>query len=85
MGKPDKVEIPFLFGWIDVSNYLPQDFDQPMGMLKYISGDKSPTPTIPLTPTPESCIGTGTWVGIGVAIISSIALLLGIWLIKRRR
>jgi len=95
MGKTDKVEIPFLFGWIDVSNYLPQDLDQPMGTLKYISGDKSPTPnltptvtpipTATSTPTPESGIGTGTWVGIGVAVISCIALILGIWLIKRRK
>jgi len=85
IGKPVKVEIPFLFGWIDVGGrYLPQDLDQPMGTLKYISGDESPTPTIPLTPTPESGISTGTWVGIWVAIISLIALILGIWLIKRR-
>ena len=95
IGKTDKVEIPFLFGWIDVSNYLPQDLDQPMGTLKYISGDKSPTPdltptvtptpTATSTPTPEAGIGTGTWMGIGVAIISFIALILGIWLIKRRK
>jgi len=95
MGKTDKVEIPFLFGWIDVSNYLPQDLDQPMGTLKYISGDKSPTPdltptvtptpTATSTPTPEAGIGTGTWMGIGVAIISCIALIPGIWLIKRRK
>jgi hypothetical protein len=84
IGKPFKVEIPFLFGWIDVSKYLPQDLDQPMGTLKYISADKSPTPnltptvtpipTATSTPTPGSGIGTGIWVGIGVAIISLIAL-----------
>jgi hypothetical protein len=90
MGITDKVEIPFLFGWIDVRNYLPQDLDQTMGTLKYISADKyltptvTPIPTATSTPTPESGIGTGTWVGIWVAIISLIALILGIWLIKRR-
>ena len=45
----------------------------------------TPTPAATSMPTPEACIGTGTWIGIGVAIISCIALILGIWLIKRRK
>jgi len=89
IGKLDKVEIPFLFGWVNFRNYLPQDLDQPMGTLKYIPGDESPTPT--LTPTPTATaehstaagLGTGTWVAI--AIIISIALALAIWLIVYRR
>jgi LPXTG-motif cell wall-anchored protein len=90
MGKLDKVEIPFIFGWIDVLGYLPQDIDQPMGTLKYIPGNASPTPTIPPTPTPTPTptpatgLSTGTWVGIWLAVIIFIALAAGVWLIKRR-
>ncbi|MCK4963793.1 MAG: hypothetical protein KAH98_02665 [Dehalococcoidia bacterium] len=89
--KIDKFEIPFLFGWFNVRSYLPQDLDQPMGSLKYVAGDESPTPTLTPTPTATSehstvaGLGTGTWVGIGIAIIISIALALGIWLIVYRR
>ena len=87
--KIDKLEIPFLFGWFNVRSYLPQDLDQPMGSLKYIPGDESPTPTLTPTPTATSehstaaGLGTGTWVGI--AIIISVALALAIWLIIYRR
>lgn len=97
IGKLDKVEIPFLFRWVNVRSYLPQDLDQLIGTLKYIAGVESPTPTITLTPavtptatatpkaTPAVGLGTGTWVGIAIAIIISVALALGIWLIVYRR
>ena len=91
IGKLDKFEIPFLFGWFNVRSYLPQDLDQLTGSLKYIPGDESPTPTLTPTPTATSehstaaGLGTGTWVGIGIAIIISIELALAIWLIIYRR
>jgi hypothetical protein len=55
--KLDKVEIPFLFGWVNVTSYLPEDQlmgleDQLMGSLKYIPGSESPTPTPTPIPTP---------------------------------
>ncbi len=55
--KVDKAEIPFLFGWVDVRRFLPQDQlmgleDQLMGSLKYIPGSESPTPTPTPTPIP---------------------------------
>lgn len=96
IGKLNKVEIPFLFRWVNVRSYLPQDLDQLIGTLKYIAGVESPTPTITLTPavtptatatpkaTPAAGLGTGIWVGIGIAIVFFIALVLAIWLTKRR-
>jgi hypothetical protein len=93
------VEVKIFWGWLDITGYVPQE-PIIMGSLTYVPSGESTTPTPNLTPTvtpmptatstptitptPEAGIGTGTWVGIWVAIISLIALILGIWLIKRR-
>ncbi len=89
------VEVKILWWWQNIIDYVPQEPIM-MGSLTYIPSGESttptpnltptvtPTPTATSTPTPEAGIGTGTWVGIWVAIISLIALILGIWLIKRR-
>ena len=90
------VEVKILWWWQNIIDYVPQEPIM-MGSLTYIPGGESttptpnptptvtPTPTATSTPAPEAGIGTGTWIGIGVAIISCIALILGIWLIKRRK
>jgi hypothetical protein len=89
------VEVKILWWWQNIIDYVPQE-PVMMGSLTYIPSGESttptpnltptvtPTPTATSTPTPEAGIGTGTWIGIWVAIISLIALILGIWLIKRR-
>ena len=89
------VEVKIFWWWQNI-DYVPQEPIM-MGSLTYIPGGESttptpnptptvtPTPTATSTPAPEAGIGTGTWIGIGVAIISCIALILGIWLIKRRK
>ena len=106
IGEFVSIEVKVFWWWQDITGYVPQDPIM-MGSLRYIPGDKSPTPSstptlIPMptatststvtptptatsTPAPEAGIGTGTWIGIGAAIISSIVLILGIWLIKRRK
>ena len=106
IGEFVSIEVKIFWWWQDITGYVPQDPIM-MGSLRYIPGDKSPTPsstptlmpmptatstptvtptpTATSTPTPEAGIGTGTWIGIGVAIISCIALILVIWLMKRRK
>jgi hypothetical protein len=90
------VEVKILWLWQNIIDYVPQE-PIIMGSLTYVPSGKSTTPTPNLTPTvtptptatstpiPESGIGTGTWVGILVAIISLTALILGVWLIRRRK
>ena len=90
------IEVKILWWWQNITDYIPQEPIM-MGSLKYIPGGESPTPsatptlmptstpTATSTPIPGTSIGTGTWVGIGVAIVSCLALILGIWLIKRRK
>jgi len=90
------VEVKILWWWQNIIEDVPQEPIM-MGSLTYVPSGESttptpnltptvtPTPTATSTPTPEAGIGTGTRVGIGVAIISCIALMLGIWLIKRRK
>ena len=95
IGEFVSIEVKIFWWWQDITGYVPQDPIM-MGSLTYIPNGESttptpnptptvtPTPTATSTPAPEAGIGTGTWIGIGVAIISCIALILGIWLIKRR-
>ena len=96
IGEFVSIEVKILWWWQNIIDYVPQEPIM-MGSLTYIPNGESttptpnptptvtPTPTATSTPAPEAGIGTGTWIGIGVAIISCIALILGIWLIKRRK
>jgi hypothetical protein len=90
------IEVKILWWWQNITDYVPQEPIM-MGSLKHIRGGEAPTPsstptlmptptpTATSTPIPEAGIRTGAWIGIGVAIVSCIALILGIWLIKRRK
>ena len=96
IGEFVSIEVKIFWWWQNIIYYVPQEPIM-MGSLTYIPNGESttptpnptptvtPTPTATSTPAPEAGIGTGTWIGIGVAIISCIALILGIWLIKRRK
>jgi len=98
IGKLVEAKVKIGFGWIDVSEYLPQD--QQMGSLKYIAPEPTPTPaptpapsqTPPPAPTPVPAPaptpprgGITWWVWLIVAVAITTTVLNIIWFLRQRR
>ena len=85
IGKLIEAKVKIGFGWLDVTDYLPQE--QLMGSIAYVASESAPTPAPAPTPAATTALPEGSitwWVWLIVTIAAATTVVNIIWFLRHR-